>query len=58
MYVSKYGSPERIFVGDQADPQHWERFRREVGRALTILIDATTHDSLDSGTTIQPVVPS
>jgi len=51
-----YGNAERVFIGDQASPAFWARFRREVPR-LDVLIDDGGHSALQQWATLDCIFP-
>lgn len=53
---AKYGSPKKIFIGDQSSPAFWEQFKKEVPR-LDILIDDGGHQSFQQIATMEAVLP-
>jgi hypothetical protein len=46
-----YGTPDRIFVGDQASPRFWERFKLEVPR-VDVLLDDGGHQAFQQIATL------
>ena len=52
----EYGAPDRIFVGDQADPNFWKRFNEVVPR-LDVLVDDGGHQPPQQLTTLRGVWP-
>ena len=53
---AKYGSPKKIFIGDQADPEFWRTFKEEVPR-IDILIDDGGHQAFQQLATLNSMLP-
>lgn len=54
---SHEGDGVRIFIGDQADPDFWERFKHEVPR-IDVVIDDGGHQPFQQIATIEALLPS
>lgn len=52
----KYGSPKKIFIGDQSNPAFWKKFKAEVPR-VDILLDDGGHQSFQQIATMEAMLP-
>ena len=52
----QYGSPARIFIGDQSKKEFWEEFKRQVPR-LDILLDDGGHQAYQQRPTLDAMLP-
>jgi hypothetical protein len=54
---SHEGDGVRIFIGDQADPDFWERFKQEVPR-IDVVIDDGGHQPFQQIATLNALLPA
>ena len=52
----QYGSPARIFIGDQSKKEFWDEFKRQVPR-LDILLDDGGHQAYQQRATLDAMLP-